>query len=385
MSLRRCFGLHISSFLTGVVAASLCTATAMAQQTQTARVPDTIYHHGKIITVNGGFEITEAFALSDDRFLAVGGNASVLALAGKRTRIVDLKGATVIPGFVDSHDHLWNSAKFEFRGVDMIGVTSLTEMQARLRAAVAKAKSGETVFTTLGWRIRPMPTRQDLDAVSTKTPIAIIGSRHASAVINSAALQRLGISKTNPLFKDVKVPMNKDGEPTGVLPGYPASLEIIDTLLPPMTPKVQDMVVKKAMAERNALGITSTRELALWPAAVTGLQRMRREGKLTLRMALGLEFPDQLATPKYLATLPAVKRDDHWLFLDSAGEEPWTPGTASLQEYTAILREERSMGWRAAPHVSSDAARGTSYDEATDQTLSAYQAVENLPFKFSLK
>jgi predicted amidohydrolase YtcJ len=132
------------------------------------------------------------------------------------------------------------------------------------------------------------------------------------------------------------------------------------------------------MAERNSLGITSTRELALWPEGVAVLQRMRREGKLTLRMAIGLEFPEQTETARHLAALPAVNRDDPWLFLDAAGEEPWTPGTMPLEQYTPIVAEERRLGWRAAPHVSSDTARGVSYDEATDQTLAAYEAIDRI-------
>jgi len=74
--------------------------------------PDAIYHHGKIVTVDGASDVAQAFAVSGDRFVAVGTNASVLALADKHTRLINLRGATVIPGLADNHDHLWNSAKF---------------------------------------------------------------------------------------------------------------------------------------------------------------------------------------------------------------------------------------------------------------------------------
>ncbi len=349
----------------------------MGQQAPAIRSPDAIYHHGKIVTVNDAAEVAEAFAVSDDRFVAVGDNASVMALVGTGTRVVDLRGATVIPGLSDSHDHLWNSAKFEFRGVDMIGVTTVAEMQARLRAAIAKAKPGETVFTTLGWSISPAPTRRDLDAVSAEIPIALVGSRQGKGVVNSAALKRLGISKANPTFGGTNVPVDPAGEPTGAPPGYPTSLQMMEALLPPLTPEVEDMMVTKAMAKRNALGITSTRELSIWPQAVTALQRMRREGKLTIRMALGLEYPEQLATANYLGSLPEVKRDDPWLFLDAASEEPWPPGSASLEEFTAHIREVRRLGWRTGPHVGADAARGVTYDQATDQTLTAYEAIDS--------
>src|SRR5882672_76029 len=128
--------------------------------------PDAIFYNGKVVTVDSGSTIQQAFAVKGEEFVAVGTSAKIKALAGKSTRQVDLKGATVIPGLSDKHDHLWDATKYLRRGIDMIGVTTLAEMQNRLRAAVAKAKPGEVVFTTTGWGIRPAPTRKDLDAVS---------------------------------------------------------------------------------------------------------------------------------------------------------------------------------------------------------------------------
>ncbi|MBC2666173.1 amidohydrolase [Novosphingobium flavum] len=335
-----------------------------------------IYFNGKVLTVDRVFSTAGAFAVRGDRFVAVGSDAQVRRLAARSTRLVDLKGATVVPGFADSHDHLWNSARFEFHGVNLIGVRSVAVMQDRLRAALAKEPPGRALFTSLGWSISPAPTRQDLDAVSATTPIILLSSRHASGVVNTAALRQLGITRSNPSYKGGKVPVDGTGEPTGVLPGYPLSLTMVHDLLPPPTPAEQDDFLGKGMAQRNALGITSTHELALWPDGRAGLERMRREGKLTLRMALGLEFPDEDRTDEAVAALPRPDRRDPWLFIDSIGEEPWVPGMATLPDYTALLRKERQLGWRPAPHVSADKARGATYDEALDQTLAAFEAVD---------
>jgi predicted amidohydrolase YtcJ len=338
--------------------------------------PDAIYFHGRIVTVDATSSVQEAFAVEGDRFVAVGTSANVQATAKKSTRLVDLHGATVIPGFFDGHDHLWNAARYLFRGVDMVGVTTPAELQRRLRVAVAKAKPNHVVFTTTGWNIQPTPTRKELDQISGDVPIVLIGSRRGVAVLNSAALSRVGVSKSHPVFMDAKVPVDKDGEPVGATPGYPAGVYMLGALLPPLLPTQQDAMVKKAMQERNSLGITSIRELAVWPDAVAALQRMRREGKLTVRMALGIEFPDQRNTIMHLTELPSVNRDDSWLFLDSVAEEPWTPGTMPLQQFTAVAREMNRLGWRPAPHVNADRLRGISADDATEQTLAAYEAVD---------
>jgi predicted amidohydrolase YtcJ len=339
-------------------------------------VPDAIYFNGKVVTMDAAASSQEAFAVRGDRFVAVGNSAALRLLAGPRTRLVDLRGATVIPGLSDNHDHLWNAGRYLYRGVDLIGVTSRPEVEQRLRDAVGKAGRREVVFTTLGWTLQPAPTRQELDAISATVPIVMIASRRGIGYFNSAALARLGISKANPVFQGVKVPVDAAGEPLGTPPPYPWGVTMIDSLLPPLTPRLQEEMVVKAMAQRNALGITSIRELAVWPDAVAGLQRLRRAGKLTVRMALGLEFPDQAATAQHLAKLPAVKRDDPWLFLDSVGEEPWTPATATVEAFTSLVREENRLGWRPAPHVNADVLRGVSADDALDRTLQAYEAVD---------
>jgi predicted amidohydrolase YtcJ len=84
--------------------------------------PDAIFYNGKIITVDSGFTIQQAFAVRGDLFVAVGADAAIQALAGENTRLVDLRGSAVIPGLSDNHDHLYNSEKV-MRGIDLVGAT----------------------------------------------------------------------------------------------------------------------------------------------------------------------------------------------------------------------------------------------------------------------
>src|ERR1700745_1311114 len=79
--------------------------SAIAQQGINAP-PDSIFYNGKIITVDSGFTIQQAFAVRGDVYVAVGTNARIQALAGTNTRLVDLRGFAVIPGLSDNHDHL---------------------------------------------------------------------------------------------------------------------------------------------------------------------------------------------------------------------------------------------------------------------------------------
>jgi predicted amidohydrolase YtcJ len=346
-------------------------------QAGSSNFPDAVFYGGKVVTVDSVSTIQQAFAVKGDEFVAVGTTSKIKALAGKSTRQVDLKGATVIPGLSDNHDHLWDATKYLRQGVDMIGVTSLTEMQKRLRAAVAKAKPGEVLFTTTGWVIRPAPTRKDLDAVSVDVPIVVVGSRRGTGALNSASFKLAGISRENPTFEGVKVRTDESGELIGNPPPYPQAILLMDKLLPAWTPKAQEEMIEQGMQERNALGITSIRELQVWPEAVASYYRLWRQDKLTLRVALGIEFPDQANTAKYLEFLGVgVPFGDHWMRMDSVGEEPWTPGTMAAKPWTDLALAMNRLGWRPAPHVFADPARGTGPDEATNNTLDAYEAAD---------
>ena len=164
-----------------LVLSLLVAERSIAQQDINAP-PDTIFYNGKIITVDSGFTIRQAFAVRGDLYVAVGTDARIRALAGKNTRLVDLEGAAVIPGLSDNHDHLYNSEKV-MRGIDLVGATSTEEVLRRLRDGLAKAKPGETVFGSVGWRA-PL-TRKDLDQISTDVPIVALRGRRGAAVLNT--------------------------------------------------------------------------------------------------------------------------------------------------------------------------------------------------------
>lgn len=357
-----------------IFSAAVLAAVGTLRAADPKAAPDTVYFHGKIYTVDTQLGTQSAFAVRGDQIIAVGSDAQVLAMAGKATRRIDLGDAAVIPGMWDSHDHFWNDGRFLIRGVDLVGVGLRAELEARLRSAVDRAKPGEVVYTTVGWAVQPALTRQDLDRISNTVPIVLIADRRGRSLINGAALNRLGISKQNPTFHGIRVPVDKNGEPTGEPPDYPLSVNFVEELLPPLTAEQQEEVVKQAEQQRHALGITSVRELAAWPDEVAVLERMRREGKLTMRIALGVEYPDQTDLAAYIAKQPPMQHKDPWLFVDSQSEEPWAPGATTEEEFTRLIRAENRAGWRPAPHVSSDSHRGITADIATEDALAAYEA-----------
>src|SRR5215467_4728881 len=210
------WGRRMKTSATGllVLLSVLVAQTSIAQQGINAP-PDAIFYNGKIITVDSGFTIAQAFAVRGDLYVAVGTNAAIQALAGPNTRLVDLRGYAVIPGLSDNHDHLYNSAKV-MRGIDLVGATSTAEVLSRLWDGLGKAKAGETVFGSVGWRA-PL-TRTDLDQVSTDVPIVALRGRRGVAVMNSAALTKAGIAKNMQSYMGKEIPKDRSGELTGELP-----------------------------------------------------------------------------------------------------------------------------------------------------------------------
>ena len=350
-------------------------AVSVSAQSGNTAAPDAIFYNGKVVTVDSGFTIQQAFAVKGEEFTAVGASAKLRALAGKNTRLVDLRGATVIPGLTDNHHHIYASARVMRQGVDMQGVTALPEMVNRLRQAVAKAKPGETVFTTVGWRIQGGPTRKDLDQISQDVPIVALRSRRGNATLNTAALKAVGITRETQSYLGAPIPKDAAGEPTGTAPNYPQVMLLLDKLIPPPTQAEEEEMIVKAQKDQNTLGLTSVRELSLWPDAMRAYYRVWREGKLTIRTSMGLDLP---FADKAIADLTewgvGPGFGDHWLRIDSISEEPFPP-LIPLRQFTDIALAANRLGWRFAPHVSGDPARGIGADEVFKNTLEAYETV----------
>jgi predicted amidohydrolase YtcJ len=182
---------------------------------------DYVFVNGEVVTVNPNDEVAEAVAVEGGRILAVGTTEEILGLRGPRTRMVDLEGNSLLPGFIDAHLHmiLYGTNRL---GVDCKnGVGSVEEMVGRLAERAAEMPAGEWVR---GWGYNDQklsegrhPTREDLDRVSTDHPV-IAGRTcgHISAV-NSKALELLGITRETPDPEGGKIERDETGEPTGVL------------------------------------------------------------------------------------------------------------------------------------------------------------------------
>src|SRR5262245_24758017 len=127
--------------LTLLTAATLCAVVATGQ-TGAATL---ILHHGRIYTVDAANTIAEAIAVQGDRIIRVGSDPDILALRSSSTRVIDLGGATVLPGLHDAHGHFTGLGAF-LQSLNLRGTTSYQQIVDRVRERVAMAKPGEWIL-----------------------------------------------------------------------------------------------------------------------------------------------------------------------------------------------------------------------------------------------
>lgn len=200
-----------------------------------ARPADVILKNGNVITVDAAFTIAQAVAIAGDRIVAVGSDAAMTAHTSPTTRIVDLKGKTVIPGMTDGHAHMDREG---LRSVfpSLGHVRSIRDIQDRI-AEIARTKQPGEWIVTMPIGDSPFyfdvpeilaeqrwPTRQELDAAAPNNPVYIRaiwgywrGTLPIVSCANTEALKRAGITRdtVSPL-ESVKIEKDKDGDPTGV-------------------------------------------------------------------------------------------------------------------------------------------------------------------------
>lgn len=254
---------------------------------------DLVLHSGSVLSVDADFRTHSAIAIRDGRVIAVGDDASMLALAGPGTRLVDLAGGTALPGINDSHLHLqwWGLA---MAAVDLSTVTSLAEVRTRVRTHAAAHPSAEWVRGR-GWHERLLtgigrhgPTAADLDAVVPDRPVFLEHFSAHGGWLNSAGLCAAGITRETPDPGGGEIVRDADGVPTGVV--KEAALELVHRAMGKPTAEERQQASVLAMTELNRRGVTSVTDPITTPEMLRDYVTLRREGRLTTRLTTLLHW-----------------------------------------------------------------------------------------------
>ncbi len=262
---------------------------------------DVIFTHANIYT--GAVDATaslgagkraEALAVVGDRILAVGTRDEIMKLKGPETKIVDLEGHFVMPGFNDAHMHL-ASAGLEKMNVNMIGVKTLDEFRERLRAKCEAAEPGEWVVgegwdETL-WPVKILPTRWDLDEVSGKHPVYLVRVDGHLGVANTLALQLASVTVASRDPEGGKIDRDESGTPTGIV--REKAERAVLAAIPKPTHEKRRQAIELALADLASHGITSAQDYSQWEDFQI-YEDLEHEGKLTARISEWLTFDDSI-------------------------------------------------------------------------------------------
>jgi predicted amidohydrolase YtcJ len=322
-----------------LLGASLCLAGANAQQGELSS-SDLVLTNGKILTMDGQSSIVEALAIKDGKILATGRNASITALVGPRTRVLDLAGKTVIPGLIDTHAH-FKAAGLSDYVVNMSRAKTVAEALDAIKTFVAKKKPGEWI---IGGAWHPPSqlaekrylTKQEIDSVAPNNPVYLRTVGHFS-MANGLALQKAGVDKNTLNPSGGSFEKDASGELTGVL--VETAIDQVEKAVPAWTEDDEIRQFKIAENVLNTFGITSTVEGATEARDIRTLEKLALSKEATLRV--GLMFRPQ--PPADLSAWEAIISGngassgfgDDWLKF--AGIKIFYDGGMTLK--TALMRD----------------------------------------------
>ncbi|HKX00359.1 MAG TPA: amidohydrolase family protein [Bryobacteraceae bacterium] len=241
--------------------------------------------NGRFWTGNPSAPWADAVASRGERLIAVGSRAAIQNLVSPATRVIDLEGRLVLPGFIDDHTHFINGG-FQLLSVNLRDARTPQEFERHIREQARKL--GPNRWITGGdwdhelWPGAPLPLKDWIDRDTPENPVFVTRLDGHMGLANSVALHLAGITgetKDPPGGTIVRDPQT--GEPTGVLKD--AAQSLVYSRIPAPSEAEYDEALNAALAEAARNGVTSIQDITSWDQYGV-YQRFRDTGRLTVRV-----------------------------------------------------------------------------------------------------
>jgi predicted amidohydrolase YtcJ len=254
---------------------------------------DLVVVNANVRTMDARLPTAEAVAVYGNRIVAVGSNEEIRRLAGARTRVVDARGALVLPGFNDSHVHFL-SGGFQLSSVDLRDAATPQEFAERIRRFAERLPKGRWItggdWDHERWPGAPLPTKELIDAFTPDTPVFVNRLDGHMALANSYALRLAGVTRDTPdppgglIVRDAKT-----GEPTGILKD--AAQGFVWKVVP--EPSFEEKLEAARAATNHAAshGVTSVQDMSAG-TSVGVYQALLDRGELKTRIYAVSPLPD---------------------------------------------------------------------------------------------
>jgi hypothetical protein len=267
-----------------VAAVMLLGAVSLALQAQDGIT--LILTNGKIWTENPRQREAEAVAISGSRIAAVGTTAEISRMKGSRTRVFDLNGRRVVPGFNDAHVHFYSGGA-NLAGPQLRYAKSQREFRDTLAAFAKTQAAGRWItggnWDHENWRPAVLPTHELIDGVTSQWPVFVNRLDGHMSLANSVALKLAGIDKNTKDVPGGVIVRDSHGNPTGILKD--AAQELVERVMPPPSPDQIRTAVLAAQAYANAQGVTSVQDMSAAPEFFRVYQKMMHDSELHVRIS----------------------------------------------------------------------------------------------------
>lgn len=344
---------------------------------------------GKIYTVNTNNDVAEAIALANDKIVFVGSAKEVEKYIGDKTKVIDLGGKTLTPGFIENHGHIMGVGYNEIE-LDLAGVRSFDEMIEMVKKAAATAAPGEWIVGR-GWHqdkwdekptdmVKGFPVHKKLSDASPNNPVFL---RHASGhagFANGKAMEIAGVNQLsreksgNEASEGGEILRDNLGNPTGLF--NERAMSLIDRHIPVRTEETDARALELAIKACQRNGITSFHDAGASRKNIELFQQFRDTGRLGTRLYVMITGGDRnlvwewfkkgpLIDPNGLLTIRSIKLNcdgalgsrGAWL-LEPYSDRTETKGMATISMDTVLETSRAALryGFQVCSHAIGDRA-----------------------------
>ncbi len=320
-----------------------------------------VIRNARVYTVDRGTPWAQAVAVDGGRITWLGGDEHAAALVGSDTEVIDAAGATVLPGFIDAHNHVrLGSNPLE---VDLAGAATLDEVKARI-SAHAEAHPEHDWIEGVGFNYSAMPdgrmpTWRDLEGLTGGRPAFLFTYDVHNAWLNREAMDVFGIARGSAPLAWGHVRTDDAGEPTGVVGDFAvmgisrAGQAALEAVVPGYARGLQYERTLESLDMAVGYGITTIVEPQNSPDDMWIFERARDEGRLRSRLVAAMFHPvgttdderDEFDTVRRRYDDDRLRVGPIKLYIDDV-VEPWT--AAMLEPYANRPGERGDTFWQPA-------------------------------------
>jgi predicted amidohydrolase YtcJ len=339
---------------------SLVFSLAAPLAAQTSRPADLVITNARIYTVDDARPVVSAMAVRDGKVLFIGSVREADALKGAGTRVIDLRGRTVIPGMVDAHAHLLGLGQ-SLRTVNLVGAKSYDEVIARV---VERAKGLPPGQWLLGrgwdqnqWGDTRFPTHEALSRAVPGNPVWLTRVDGHAGLANAAALRAAGVTAASVDPSGGKVERTAGGEPTGVFIDNAKSL--VERSIPAPSREDTRRAIREAITESQRWGLVGLHDAGESRATIDLMEEMAKAGEIPFRLYVMIG-DDSAAVAHYMQRGPQSALYDNHLWIRAiklyADGALGSRGAALLEPYSDDPNN-RGLLLSAPAHIQDVASR----------------------------